>query len=86
MRHVALTLVALTMFAGAARAADDVAACVARQAAAAKQAASYQGDAKIKRLIDADLRRALKELQDEGDVEECNEAVDHATKLLAGEF
>jgi cellobiose-specific phosphotransferase system component IIA len=36
----------------------------------------------MKRLILADLRRALKEAA-EGDADECMEALDHAAQLLA---
>lgn len=67
----------------AASPADDIATCSTRHAELSKQAASFNGDARIKRLIDADLKRALKE-QAEGDGDECLEALDHATKLLAG--
>lgn len=63
--------------------AQDLATCSTRHAELSKQAAAFNGDAQIKRLIDADLRRALKE-QAEGDGDECIEALDHATKLLAG--
>ena len=65
--------------------ADDYAACTTRHAELTKQAATYNGDARIKRLIDADLKRALRE-QAEGDSDECIEALDHATKLLAGDI
>jgi len=63
--------------------AEDIATCSTRHAELSKQAATFNGDARIKRLIDADLKRALKE-QAEGDGDECIEALDHATKLLAG--
>ena len=64
--------------------ADDLEACTRRHAELTKQAESFKGDAQIKRLIDADLNRALQE-KAEGDADECMEALDHASKLLAGE-
>ncbi len=83
MRFIALSLLlASPAFAAAT---DDAAACTARRAEISKQAATFNGDARIKRLIDADLKRALKE-QAEGDNDECIEALDHATKLLAGDM
>lgn len=68
-----------------AAAAPDVATCNARQAELSKQAASFNGETMTKRLIDADLRRAMKESA-EGDADECMEALDHAAKLLAGDL
>ena len=65
--------------------ASDMAACIARQPELAQKAGAFQGDPQIKRLIEADLRRAQKE-QVEGDGDECVEALDHAAKLLAGEL
>ena len=41
--------------------ADESAACTARHAEISKQAATFNGDARTKRLIDADLKRALRE-------------------------
>ncbi len=79
--HV-LSLLLLTVPA-AASPAQDLATCSSRHAELSKQAAAFNGAAQIKRLIDADLKRALKE-QAEGDGDECIEALDHATKLLAG--
>ena len=70
---------------GLAVAADEAATCTARHAEITKQAAAFNGEARIKRLIDADLKRALRE-QAEGDSDECIEALDHATKLLAGDM
>ena len=73
---------------GTARAAPapeaEVKACQARQLDVAKQADAFSGDDMIKKLIEADLRRSTRELI-EGDAVECNEALDHATKLLKGE-
>ena len=83
MRFVALSL--LLACPALAAPADDAATCTARQAEIAKQAAAFNGDARTKRLIDADLKRALRE-QAEGDNDECIEALDHATKLLAGDM
>lgn len=82
MRPLVLILLLLAVPAIASPA-EDLATCSTRHAALAKQAASFNGDAQIKRLIDADLKRAMKE-QAEGDGDECIEALDHATKLLAG--
>ncbi len=63
--------------------ADDMQTCIVRQTDLAKQAAGFTGNARQKRLIDADLKRAANE-QAEGDGDECIEALDHAAKLLAG--
>ena len=62
---------------------DEV--CTTRQSELAKQAETFQGELMIKRLIAADLQRASRE-QAEGDAEECIEALDHAAKLLAGDY
>ena len=86
MRFLSLSLsLSLSLFAlpAAATPAEDAATCTARHAELSKQAAGFNGDTRIKRLINADLKRALKE-QAEGDSSECIEALDHATKLLAG--
>ena len=82
MRMLALSLVFLSVAALPSRA-EDVAACRARDVVMTRQADTFTGDAKLKRLIDADLKRAKKEAA-EGDAEECMEALDHAAKLLAG--
>lgn len=63
--------------------AEDIKACRARHDELARQAEHFTGDAQMKRLIDADLARAMKEAA-EGDEEECSEALDHAAKLLTG--
>ncbi len=63
--------------------ADDAATCTARMAELNRKAADYKGPERMRRLIEADLRRASKE-QAEGDSDECIEALDHAAKLLAG--
>ena len=83
MRLIALSLLLATS--ALAAPSDEAATCTARHAELAKQAATFNGDARIKRLIDADLKRALRE-QAEGDGEECVEALNHATKLLAGDM
>ena len=69
----------------AAYAADDAATCKARRADLASQAANFQGETLTKRLIQADLDRATRELL-EGDAEECAEALDHAARLLSGKI
>ncbi len=82
MRILALSLILL--FATTAPLwADDLAACSARGALVRQKAEKFDGDVRIKRLIDADLKRARAEAA-EGDADECNEALDHATKLLSG--
>ena len=58
--------------------------CKARQPELAQKAEAFKGDEKMKRLIEADLRRASRE-ETEGDGDECVEALDHAAKLLAGD-
>lgn len=84
MRFYVLSLsLSLLAVPAAATPADDMAACTTRHAELTKQAAGFGGDARMKRLIDADLKRAMKE-QAEGDGDECIEALDHAAKLLAG--
>jgi hypothetical protein len=83
MRFIALSM--LLAFPAIAASPNAAAICTARHAEIAKQAATFNGDARIKRLIDADLKRALRE-QAEGDSDECMEALDHATKLLAGDM
>lgn len=60
MRPFILTLLLLPLTAGVALA-DDAADCTRRQVELAKQAAAFQGDAQIKRLIDADSQRARRE-------------------------
>ena len=64
--------------------AQDADVCTRRHDELKAKAASFQGEQQIKRLIDADLDRAMQE-QLEGDADECMEALDHAAKLLAGE-
>ncbi len=83
MHFIALSL--LLAASALAASSDEAATCATRHAELAKQAATFNGDARIKRLIDADLKRALRE-QAEGDGDECIEALDHATKLFAGDM
>lgn len=83
MRVIALSL--LLALPALAAPPDEAAACTARHAEIAKRAAAFNGNARTKRLIDADLKRALRE-QAEGDSGECIQALDHATKLLAGDM
>ena len=82
MRLFALSLILLFVTVLPALA-EDLAACLAREAILSRQAQNFTGDTKMKRLIDADLKRAKQEVA-EGDADECTEALDHATKLLAG--
>jgi hypothetical protein len=84
MRKVAVGLVCLAMAAAAARA-DDLAACSTRRVELSKQAEDFTGSPRIKRLIQADLNRAGSEIP-EGDADECMEALEHATNLLAGRY
>ncbi|MGD0105925.1 MAG: hypothetical protein ABSC06_18070 [Rhodopila sp.] len=60
-------------------------ACNRGRAEAARKASDYQGEERMKRLIQADLTRAANE-EAEGDVDECLEALDHANKLIAGQY
>ena len=77
-----ITLLLLLALAATPVLADDMSTCTTRHAELTKQVAGYTGDARTKRLIEADLKRAMRE-QAEGDADECLEALDHATKLLA---
>jgi hypothetical protein len=81
MRAIALVLALLPLQAFAA-AAIDTGACDARRAELTQKTAAFTGDAMMKRLIQADLRRASREAA-EGDADECMEALDHAAQLLA---
>jgi len=63
---------------------DEAAACRARQAGLSTAAAALQGDPRIKRLIEAGLRRASKEANGEGG-DECAVTPGHAARLLAGQ-
>ncbi len=83
LRSIAAILLFLTV-GNPAHAADDAKQCQARQIEIAKKTDAFTGDPMMKKLIEADLRRATRELI-EGDADECMEALDHATKLLNGE-
>jgi hypothetical protein len=71
--------------AAAANRGGDFEACERRQSEIGQQAAQFKGEPRITRLIQADLQRAKKE-EAEGDADECLEALDHAAKLLRGEY
>ncbi len=85
LRPTAAACLFLLALGTGAHAAGDARQCQARQLDIAKQADAYTGDPMLKKLIEADLRRATRELI-EGDADECMEALDHATKILNGEF
>ncbi len=63
----------------------DFDACDKGQLEVAKKAEDFHGEHRIKQLIDADLVRAKRE-ENEGDADECLEALDHANKLIAGKY
>lgn len=77
--------VMLVLFAGAASAADTVASCQTRHDELSKKVGDFKGEEMAKRVIQADLERATREMI-EGDADECMEALDHATKVLNGEI
>ncbi len=88
MHRLAFVLVTLLLPVASALGAGkggDFDACTKGQAEVAKQAAAFQGEDRIRQLIAADLTRAQKELY-EGDADECVEALDHARKLIAGQY
>lgn len=78
-----LGLLTLVILAAAPARADDIAECQSRQAELAAKAKGFKGSTVTRRLIEADLKRALQEAL-EGEADECKEALDHAAKLLAG--
>ncbi len=80
-----ITILLLVALPCAAQQTDDNARCTQRQKELSVRAATFEGEAMIKRLIEADLKRASKE-QAEGDADECLEALDHAEKLLDGKI
>ena len=84
MRLIALSLFCLTLVSMPVRA-DDLNTCEARRVELSRQAEKFTGEVSMKRLIEADLKRARKEL-DEGDADECIEALDHAAKLISGQI
>lgn len=63
----------------------DFEACGKGQVEVAQKAADFHGEERIRRLIAADILRAKKE-EAEGDADECLEALDHANKLIAGQY
>lgn len=82
--HVAL-IVTLGLIPAAYAAADDDAACTKGQQEVAERAKSFHGDEMTVKLIAADIDRAKRE-QAEGDSDECLEALDHARKLMKGQY
>jgi len=86
MHRLVLILVLISFADAAARdSGGDFDTCTKGQIEVAKKASEYEGDDRIKRLIEADLTRAKKE-EAEGDADECLEALDHANKLIAGQY
>lgn len=86
MYRIAIVMGLLPLAAAAAKdKGGDFDACQKGQVEVAAKAASYQGNDKIRRLIQADLTRAGRE-EGEGDADECLEALDHARKLIAGQY
>ncbi len=88
MHRLALVLILLPLAGASAQTAangNDLEACTKGQVEVATLARGFHGEDRIKQLIQADLIRAQKEEQ-EGDADECNEALDHARKLIAGDY
>lgn len=86
MRGIAVLLIVVPLAAAAAKdRGGDFDACTKGQTEVARKAADFHGDDRIKRLIAADITRAKKE-EAEGDADECIEALDHANKLIAGQY
>ncbi len=86
MIRFSLALILLSLSAAAVHAADGKDdACLKGQQAIAERAKTFHGDSQIAALIAADLHRAKQE-QTEGDTDECLEALDHADKLLRGDY
>jgi hypothetical protein len=86
MFRTTLALTFVLALASAAQAADDKdAACTKGQQGIAERAKTFHGDDMIAKLIAADIERARRE-QGEGDPDECLEALEHADKLLKGEY
>ena len=81
---VALALSSAPLLAAAADNAEDLKSCHVRQIELQAKVRDFKGEERMRRLIEADLRRASRE-ESEGDGDECLEALDHATKLLNGE-
>jgi hypothetical protein len=63
----------------------DFDACMKGQDEVARLAKDFRGEDRIRRLINADLTRAKKE-EAEGDADECLEALEHARKLINGQY
>jgi hypothetical protein len=86
MYRLILLFVLITVTGAAAMDRDsDLEVCRNDRLDVAKQAAAYHGEDRIARLIHADLMRARKE-EAEGGADECIEALDHAKKLIAGQY
>ena len=86
MFRTTLALTIVVALASTAQAADDKnAACTKGQRDIAERAKTFHGDDIIAKLIAADIERARRE-QAEGDPDECLEALEHAGKLLKGEY
>jgi hypothetical protein len=85
MRIMAFGIILVSLASGPAVAADDMATCDRRTAEVALKASNYMGEGRMKRLIEADVRRARKEAA-EGDIDECIEALEHAENLLIGKY
>lgn len=86
MHRLALLLILVPLAGAVAKdRGGDFAACENGQVEVARKAADFQGEERIRRLIAADILRAKKE-KAEGDADECIEALDHANKLIAGQY
>jgi len=86
MQRLVLVLLLISFAEASARdRGGDFDACTKGRSEIAKKISDYHGDDKIKRLIEYDLIRAQKE-ENEGDADECLEALDHARKLIAGQY
>jgi hypothetical protein len=85
MRYLIALILLIPFAARAQDKGDELEACRKGQAELAAKAAEFQGDRKIKRLIEFDLKRAHRE-EWEGDASECLEAIEHANKLISGDY
>jgi len=63
----------------------DFDACNKGQVEVAKLSKEFHGEERIRLLIEADLKRARRE-ENEGDADECIEALDHAKQLIEGKY
>ena len=77
-RNLGLAVAAMLVFGVAAPAWADCNADIQRM----QSQVAKVGDPKVKRLVEYDIKRAKKEAT-EADPMECQEAVDHADKLMA---